>query len=183
RVSIAADAEDITVALVFRHLRGHALRDVDRLQLPGDRHGGKIDSRMDGADDEIGIRTLHEGAELARAGRRIGFGILGDELDRSSRNARGLIEIFDCGLGGFVVPVAPRRDAAGEVALMTDPDRLAGRLGHDIAHDREVEALAQDTSGEDALEEAAPCRHVTRSSCTDVSARPPGNGAPLPGWP
>ena len=54
---------------------------------------------------------------------RIGFGILGRQFDLAAGDAAALVDDVDRGLGGLVVPDAPRRNHAGEIAMMTDDDR------------------------------------------------------------
>ena len=55
--------------------------DVNRLQFLGDRHRRQADARVHGTDDEIGLGTLNQRAELAGAGRWIGLGVFDHVLD------------------------------------------------------------------------------------------------------
>ena len=83
------------------------------------------------------LRALDQVAQLARAAGRIGFGVFGRELDLAAGDAAALVDDVDRGLGRLVVPEAPRRDHAGEVAMMPDHDRPGG-LRVDVLHERQI---------------------------------------------
>ena len=78
---------------------------------------------MDGTDDEFGIQALDQVAQFARAAGGIGLGIFSRKFHFATGDAAALIDNVDRGFGGFVVPVAPRRNHAGEVAMMADHNR------------------------------------------------------------
>ena len=63
---------------------------------------------MHRADDEFGVGALDQVTKLARAARRIGFGIFGDELDLAAGDAAALVDDLYRGLGRLVVPDSPR---------------------------------------------------------------------------
>ena len=126
RVGVGAGAEREARALRAGHLGRLAGREVDRLELGRDRHRRQHHAGMHRADDELGIAALDQVAQLARAGSRVRFGVFGGELDLAAGDAAALVDDVDRGLGGLVVPEAPRRDHAGEVAVMADHDRPGG---------------------------------------------------------
>src|SRR3546814_11273161 len=78
---------------------------------------------MHGADDETSVAALDQRAQLARAGRRAGLGVLGDEFDLAAGDAAAAIDDLDGLRRAFVVPIAPGRKPAGQIALMPDYDR------------------------------------------------------------
>jgi hypothetical protein len=78
--------------------------------------------------------ALDQVSQLARAGGRIGFGILGNELHLAARDAATLVDDVDGGFGGLVVPQAPRREDTGELAMVADHD-WSRRLGEQVLGD------------------------------------------------
>ena len=183
RVGVAADPEDVAVALLAGHLLGHRLRDVDRPELAGDRHGGEADARVDGPDDEVGLAALHQRAELPRAGRRVRLGVLGNVPHLATGDAAVGVDVVDRDPGRLVAPVAPGGEAAREVHLVPDDDRFAGGPGgEEVLRDGEAGALRGDAAGNGTCEErptrgghgfplleAPGSRRLPR-------ARPPGSG-------
>ena len=107
RVGIAVDPEHVTIALGAGHHRRHALRDVNRLQFFGDRHRCQVDAGVHRTDDEIGLGTLHQGAELARPRGRVSFRVLDHVLDRPPGDAVVVVKIINRRLCRLVVPIAP----------------------------------------------------------------------------
>jgi hypothetical protein len=104
---------------------------------------------MDRTDNELGVAALDQVAQLARPRCRIGLGVLGDELDLSAGDAAALVDHLDRGLGCLVVPEAPGRDHAGEVAVVADDDRSGG-LREQILGDGEACGAARERSREEA---------------------------------
>ena len=126
RVGVGAGAEREARALRAGHLGRFAGREIGRLELARDRQRRQHHAGMHRADDELGIAALDQVAQLARAGRRIGLGVLGDQLDLAAGDAAALVDDLDRRLGRLVVPEAPRRDDAGQVAMVPDHDRARG---------------------------------------------------------
>src|SRR3546814_2985529 len=85
--------------------RCFAGREVNGLQLGGNRNRGKVDTRMHGADDETSVAALDQRAQLARAGRRAGLGVLGDEFDLAAGDAAAAMDDLDGLRRAFVVPM------------------------------------------------------------------------------
>ena len=81
--------------------------------------------------------ALDQIAQLARAAGRIQFGVFGRKLDLAAGDAAALVDDVDGRLGRLVVPDAPGRNHAGEVAMMADHDR-AGGLRVYVPHQRQI---------------------------------------------
>ena len=109
---------------------------------------------MHGAHDELRVAALDQVAQLARPRGGIGFGILGDELDLAPGDATALVDDVDSGLGAFVVPKAPGRNHAGEIAMMADDDRFRP-LGKKIFRDRHAGRAGERAGLERGIKEAA----------------------------
>ena len=107
RVGVGAGAEAVARALRAGRLGRLAGGEVGRLQLARDRDRGQHHAGMHRADDELGAAALNEVADLARAGRGIRFGVLGDQLDLALGDAALLVDELDRLVRGEVVPVAP----------------------------------------------------------------------------
>ena len=90
RVGVGAGAEREARALRAGHFGGFAGREIDRLELGRDRQRRQHHAGMHRADDELRIAALDQVAQLARAGRRIGFGVLGHQLDLAAGDAAAL---------------------------------------------------------------------------------------------
>ena len=156
RIGVGAGAERITRSLGAGRFGRLAGGEVDRLEFGRDRDRRQHHAGMHRTDDEFGIGALDQVTQLAGAARRIRFGIFGDEFDLAAGDAAALVDDFDRGLGRLVVPVAPGRDHACEVAVMADDDRARG-LGECVPHDREVSG-----SG------GAACKCDIRESCGGI---------------
>src|SRR3954447_21248254 len=104
--------------------------------------------------DKLRIRALDQIAQLARAWGWIGLGVLSCQFDLAARDAPALIDDIDGRFRGLVVPHAPRRDHAREIAVVADNDRPRW-LREGVFHDREMGRPGGRASGEGALEEAS----------------------------
>ena len=65
------------------------------------------------------------------------LGVFGREFDLTAGDAAAFVDDVDGRLSRLVVPDAPRRNHAGEVAMMPDDDR-AGGLRVDVLHERQI---------------------------------------------
>src|SRR5918993_1640873 len=92
---------------------------------------------MDRAGDEGCVVALDECAQLAGARGRVRLGILCNELELAPSNAAAFVDEPRRRLRRLVVPIAPRCEAAGQLAMMADHDRPA-RLGIEIAREGEI---------------------------------------------
>ncbi len=83
-----------------------------------------------GAEDEVDLVLLGELLDHLGAALRIRTVIFDHQLDRAARDAAGVVDVFDCGLGGTLVPAPVGCPDTRPVDLEPEPDgRVAAGLG------------------------------------------------------
>ena len=151
-IRVGAGAEAVARALLPGCFGRFAGRKVDRLELGHDGDGGQHDAGVNRAGHEGCAVALNQRSQLAGAGGRIGLGVLGHQLELAAGDAAPLVDELGGCQGAFVVPIAPRCESAGQLAMVANDDRPARlRKCRHAARQRNVGR----TAGERGVEEAA----------------------------
>ncbi len=148
-----AGLEHVAVHLAGCDVVALAHHVIRHLEFAGCRRGTDHHMTEQRSVDDVGLVLVGEFLHHLGAARGIRAVILGDDLDRASVDAAGIVDAFDGRGGRTLVPAPVGGTDAGAVCLEADPDRFR-RLRLCIAH--EARRRAERGGSAEPFQRAAP---------------------------